>query len=97
MTVKFISFFFLALSIVACANQRSIPLDIQCDDGIKRATKYLKATASEFDKTTVKKIENLIQAAKIQQQHAMFPSCIDKSQRALTLLKVDQTTDKSKK
>ena len=97
MTAKFIGFFILALAVVACAKQRSEPLDIQCNNDIKHASKHLKATASEFDKATVKKIENLIQAAKIQQQHAMFPSCIDKAQRALTLLKVDQKTAKPAK
>lgn len=89
MILKLFNYFFLALAITACAKHRSVPLDIQCDGDIKRATRYLEATASELDKVTIKKIENLIQAAKIQQQHAMYPSCIDKAQRALTLLKVD--------
>ena len=87
--MRYTLFFFLALSIVACAKHRPLPLDIQCDEGIKSATKHLKETAGEFDKVSLNKIENLIQAAKIQQQHAKFPSCIDKAQRAMTLLKVE--------
>jgi hypothetical protein len=91
---KFISFLIFALAIVACAKHRSLPLSIQCDDDIKLASKHLKATGDEQDKDVRKKIENLIQAAKIQQQHEMYASCIDKAQRALTLLKVDQNTEK---
>jgi len=97
MTVKFFGFFFLAIVITACAKQRAVPMDTQCNDDITRAGKYLKTTANEFDKATLKKIKNLIQAAKIEQQHAMFPRCIDKAQRALTLLKVDQKTAKPAK
>jgi hypothetical protein len=97
MIVKFTSFIFLALAITACAKHRSVPLSIQCDEDIKQATKSLNVTVSELDKALAKKIENLIEAAKIQQQHEMYPSCIDKAQRALTLLKTDKraTTNKN--
>ena len=92
MIQKFISFLALALVISACAKHRSVPMSIQCNDEIKLASKHLKAVEGKQDKTLIKKIENLIQAAKIQQQHEMYASCIDKTQRALTLLKVDQNT-----
>jgi hypothetical protein len=47
-----------------------------------------------MDENLARKIRSLIQAAKIQQQHADFASCIDKAQRALTLLNTRQEEKK---
>jgi len=96
MTSKPILFFILSFSVIACAKNRPISLDIQCDNDIKLATKHLKASTDELDKDIRKKIDNLVRAAKIQQQHAEYPSCIDKAQRALTLLKADEQSKDSK-
>jgi len=90
-------FFFLTLSlVVSCARQRTVRLDIQCDRDIKSASRQLNDGTNTFDKATRRTIQNLIQAAKIQQQHGKFPDCIDKAQRALTLLKVDPQMGKTK-
>jgi len=97
MTLKTALFFFLSLTlIVGCAKQRTVRLDIQCDNDIKSASLHLENGADKFDKATQTTIKNLIQAARIQQQHGTFPACIDKAQRALTLLKVDQEMEKKK-
>jgi len=90
MTIKITLFCFLACAIIGCAKNRPVPLDITCDENIKTASTLLKNTDTKIDPDSLKKIRNLIQAAKIQQQHAEFASCIDKAQRALTLLRSNQ-------
>lgn len=90
MKTKIVLFILLAVSFSACAKHRKVPMDIQCDENIKTATQYLQNAGDRLDKPTMMKINNLIQAAKIQQQHAEFASCIDKSERALTLLNIKQ-------
>ena len=93
MTLRTALLFFLALSlVVACSRQRTVRLDIQCDRDIKSASRQLNDETNTFDKATRTMIQNLILAAKIQQQHGKFPDCIDKAQRALTLLKLEQKT-----
>lgn len=96
MTLKPALFLFLSLTLIACAKNRSIPLNIQCNQDIKSANEHLKTRSGELDKVAQNTTENLIQAAKIQQQHAKYPDCIDKAQRALTLLKAGQQTEKTK-
>ena len=96
MTLKPALFLFLSLILIACAKNHSIPLDTQCNQDIKHANEHLKTSSGELDKAAQNTIENLIQAAKIQQQHAKYPDCIDKAQRALTLLKLRQKTEKTK-
>jgi hypothetical protein len=95
MLKKFIFFFSTSLLIVACAKHRQVPLDIQCDNDIQAAIKLTADTADkQMDENLARKIRSLIQAAKIQQQHADFASCIDKAQRALTLLNTRQEEKK---
>ena len=96
MTAKLTLFFFLSLAMISCAKHRPVPLDVQCDNDIKLASKHFKASNDELDKDMRKKLGNLIKAAKIQQQHGKYPSCIDKAQRALTLLKADEQSIKQK-
>lgn len=87
MTTKPVVFILLASISISCAKkQREPSLDVQCNNDIKSASKLL-GSAKELEKVTKGSITKLIQAAKIHQEHARFPSCIDKAQRALTLIK----------
>ena len=90
MKTKFVVFIFFTVLFSACAKHRAVPMDIQCNENIKVANKYVQDAGDNFDKSTLEKIKNLIEAAKIQQQHAEFASCIDKVDRALTLLNTEQ-------
>jgi hypothetical protein len=90
MKTNIVLYILLALSFSACAKHRAVPMDIQCDEYIKTANNYLLNNGENFDKATRNKITNLIQAAKIQQQHGEFANCIDKAERALSLLDTEQ-------
>ena len=96
MTSKLLQFLFLSFTLIACAKHRPIPLDVQCDNDIKLASRHLNASKEDLEKDMLEKLTNLISAAKIQQQHGTYPACIDKAQRALTLLKADDRSKKSK-
>ena len=68
------------------------PLDLACNKSIQSATTLLEKTRTQLEHYQLQQIENLITAAKINQQHQEFPACHDKAQRALQLLQHDQAS-----
>ena len=64
----------------------------QCDKDIARANKVLLDKSKDLNKTDIRQIKSLIKAAKIQQQHGDFNGCLDKIDRALTLLNEDASS-----
>ena len=49
----------------------------------------LEDKSSSLNKADTQRIQNLIKAAKIQQEYGRFNTCVDKMNRALTLMKQD--------
>ena len=73
-----------------CSRHHILPTNEQCDDDIKKIILLLKDDPQIVAKADLPRIRNLIKGAKIQQQHGDFNACIDKTNRALTLLKKDK-------
>ena len=79
--------------VVGCARNRQADADQSCEQLISRAEQLQQQHAGTLDKDLNGTITNLIVAAKIHAQHAQEMLCIEKTQRALTLLQ-DATTTK---
>lgn len=66
------------------------PLDKACNNSIQETTRLLGQLHEQLDKNELGQIDNLITAAKINQQHQKFAECQDKAQRALLLVRQHQ-------
>ena len=87
----------VALLTTYCARHKTLSPKDQCSKNITDAGKAIKQKAATFDKKELRRIRNLVKAAKIQQQHDDISGCLDKTNRALTLLKEDEISKKAKK
>lgn len=77
----------LSLSLTGCFKKiQGERIDLQCDRLIKEALASHKAYKKSLDTETSEKVSNLIKAAKINQQHALFSGCVDKAYRAGILI-----------
>ena len=78
----------IALSGSACKRvvKKDEPLEAACNKSIKNAATLLDAARAQLEKYQINQIENLLTAAKIEQQHQQFAECQDKAQRAIHLL-----------
>lgn len=77
----------LALALTACFKKiQGERTDFQCDRLIKEALASHKTYKKSLDTETSEKVSNLIKAAKINQQHALFAGCVDKAYRARVLI-----------
>lgn len=79
--------------VAGCARNKQADADQSCQQQISRAEQLQQQNAGTLDKGLNETITNLIVAAKIHAQHAQEMLCIEKSQRALTLLQ-DATATK---
>jgi len=98
MHTKPILFTFIILVLVSssnCNRHKALPVDKRCNNSIEQADKMLKDKPNSHNKADTERIKNLIKAAKIQQQHGRFNSCVDKTNRALTLMKEDLSRNKT--
>lgn len=78
---------FILFSQSACVRKAyEEPLDVTCAQSLKIAQQQLAALRNKLDKEEALQLENLITAAKIEQQHKKFPVCADHAQRAVILL-----------
>lgn len=82
-------------TIFSCARKRTPGNDELCGQQIKLAEEQTGKTI-ELDKMHKTTITNLISAAKIHQQHNEQMLCLEKIQRALTLLEQNPQGDKAK-
>jgi len=77
-------------------GRKTLPVDKRCNNSIKQVSTTLKEKSKSLSRTETQRIQNLIKAAKIQQQHRRFNTCVDKMNRALTLMKEDAISKQSK-
>ena len=80
----------LACLIMHCSRHKHPRPNVHCSQNITAATDAFKQKSAELSKPEQKRIRHLIKAATIQQQHNDFSGCIEKTSRALTLLKEDE-------
>jgi len=73
-----------------CSRLKALPPHAQCDKDITQVSHLLKTKSIKLDKSESRRIHNLVKAAKIQQQHGDFITCVDIINRGLTLLKKDK-------
>lgn len=72
----------ILFNLSACLKKtKAERLDVQCNQLITEAL-----TLHKTRKKALEKITNLIEAAKIDQQHSMYAACADKASRAISLL-----------
>jgi hypothetical protein len=69
------------------------PLDLACNKSIQGTTSLLGEVREQLEKNQLGQIENLLTAAKIDQQHQKFAECHDKAQRARLLLRQFQHSE----
>jgi len=79
----------LAVSNSNCSSHKKLPVPEQCDTDIEKVSQLLKEKSKTYNKADTQRIQNLISAAKIQQQHGRFIDCTEKMNRALTLMNAD--------
>lgn len=76
-----------SLLLTSCAQRgKQEPIHVTCDRLISQATASLKQQDKTLGKEIREKITNLIQAARIEQQHRKFSNCVDKAERANSLI-----------
>jgi hypothetical protein len=80
------------IAITGCARNKQAEADQSCQQQISRVEQLQQQHADALDKGLNETINNLIVAAKIHAQHAQEILCIEKTQRALTLLEDSSTT-----
>ncbi len=73
----------------SCSRNKVLPVHEQCSKDIEQVSQLLKQKSKSYNKTETNRIQNLVTAAKIQQQHERFNVCVDKMNRALTLMNAD--------
>jgi len=73
----------------SCSRHKIPPVNERCANDIEQVNKILEEKSRSLSKADTQRIQNLIKAAKIQQQHRRFNNCVDKMNRALTLMKED--------
>ena len=81
-----ICLFISQIQIAACARHKEVTVDQSCTQQISLAEQLQQQQAGALDNRLNETITNLIAAAKIHAQHSQHVLCIDKVQRALTLL-----------
>ena len=99
MHIKQTAIAFIVLALVtssSCSRHKKIPVDQSCAKNIEQVSQLLKEKSKDYSKADVQRIQNLIKAAKIQQQHGRFNTCVDKMNRALTLMKEDAISKQTK-
>ena len=74
------------LHIAACAKKKEVTVEQSCTQQISQAEQLQQEKAGTLDDRLNATITNLISAAKIHSQHSQYVLCIDKVERALTLL-----------
>ena len=78
---------FILFSQTACMRKTyEEPLEVTCARSLKTAQQQQVTQQAKLDKEEAVQLENLITAAKIEQQLNKFPACADKAQRAVILL-----------
>ncbi len=79
---------FIALNASACKRmvKKDEPLEAACNKSIKNVSTLLGESRAQLEKNQISQIENLLTAAKIEQQHQQYAECQDKAQRAQILL-----------
>ncbi|VAW96387.1 hypothetical protein MNBD_GAMMA21-1007 [hydrothermal vent metagenome] len=87
--ILFIVIVLIAATSSNCSRHKTPPVNERCENNIKQASKTLEDKSASLNKTDIQRIQNLIKAAKIQQQYGRFNTCVDKMNRALTLMKQD--------
>ena len=92
----FITLIIFQLTSISCARKPSVETRQTCQDQIKRAENLQKQQQGQLDASLNEVITNLIVAAKIHAQHSEQVKCIEKTGRALELLK-DPNTIKDQK
>ena len=76
----------LGLMLGACAKgNKTVSTQNECKQMLQQADERYNAHRSKFDDAQAAKIENLIKAARIDQEHADYTACMDKTGRALLL------------
>lgn len=91
--ILLICLFIFQFSGMGCARNKQADGNQSCQQQISRAEQLQQQHADTLDKGLNEAITNLIVAAKIHAQHTQEMLCIEKTQRALTLLQ-DATTTK---
>ncbi len=87
---------FVLVTSSSCSRHKEPPVDQRCSKSIEQVSQLLKEKSKDYSKADVQRIQNLIKAAKIQQQHGRFNTCVDKMNRALTLMKEDTISKQSR-
>lgn len=66
-------------------------MDVACARTIKDVSKLLEDSRAELDKTVLRQSENLLSAARIDQQFKRYAECFDKGSRAQQLITKQET------
>ena len=95
--VRLLVFCLLSISLFACTKKHSQSVDKQCQQNIKLSTQIYQEKQSKLKPVERKRIESLLTAAKIQQQHQQYTACIDSTYRIHVLLDYDPKKNKTNK
>lgn len=82
----FIYLLICQLAVLGCARKKEATVEQSCTQQTAQAEQLQQGKTASLDKKLNETIRNLIIAAKIHAQHAQYILCIDKTQRALSLL-----------
>ena len=85
----------LSLMLGACAKgNKTLSTQNECKQLLQQADERYNAQRSKIDEAQAARIANLIKAARIDQEHADYTACLDKTSRALLLADQSATPDK---
>lgn len=87
-----LSFLFAAGGLSGCNTMQINPVAMNCEQGIKRLNRHLKASNIEnIQQTNLSRANSLLVAAQVQHQFAEYPGCVEKVNRAQEYLSGRQT------